>query len=153
MNKVRTGNITTCIISGNQFLKVAEGLTTNGICNANRVRPFFVNAGLASELFLKSIQMREHGGTNFSSGHDLSDLYKDISQSAKDEIERSYNSMYEVELHKVELDSFLSNYSNPFIDFRYTFESGATAEGNSRALLYFAKSLKLYIDANIENGG
>ena len=128
MNKVRTGNITTCIISGNQFLEVAEGLTTNGLCNAKRVRPCFVSAGRAPARVLISLKMRFPG-------------------------ERSYNSMYEVELHKVELDSFLSNYSNPFIDFRYTFESGATAEGNSRALLYFAKSLKLYIDANIENGG
>ena len=61
MDKKRTGNIGTCIISGNQFLEVAEELTTNDICDVNRVRPFFVNAGLASELFLKAIQMYEHG--------------------------------------------------------------------------------------------
>lgn len=149
MDKKRTGNIGTCIISGNQFLEVAEELTTNDICDVNRVRPFFVNAGLASELFLKAIQMYEHGDGTFSGGHNLVELFDGISKSARDSIYLCYNAMYAEKSHKVKLDSLLSNYPCPFIKFRYTFES--PAEGNVCALLYFARSLRHYIEVNIEN--
>lgn len=101
--------------------------------------------GIAEPLIVRP---RSEGGYEIISGHRRDYCAKVVGLDTRPVIVRD-----EVELHKVELDSFLSNYSNPFIDFRYTFESGATAEGNSRALLYFAKSLKLYIDANIENGG
>lgn len=150
MAKMRTGNLATCIISGNQFLEVAEEFTTDGICDSNRLRPFFVNAGIASELFLKAIQMYEHGNGTFWGGHNLAELFMGISQSAKDAICLCYDTMYAGKNHKVELDYLLSNYPDSFIKFRYAFET--SAEGNTRALLYFAKSLKLYIDANIEKG-
>ncbi len=144
MSKKRSGNIMTCILSAQQFIEVAEGLIADN-CEIHYIRPFFVNAGLACELFLKSIQMHESRDSSFLGGHVLSELFELISEDAKQAIRENYDLIYADRLHKVALDDFLSRYKKPFIDFRYTFET--PAEGNTVALLFFAWSLKQYVQS------
>lgn len=144
MSKKSTGNIATCIIAAKQFLEVAEMLTTNDQCDVHFVRPFFVNAGISCELFLKAIQMIESDESTFEKGHKLNDLFSLISESAKKDILCLYNTYYQNIKKKLELNSFLSSYPEPFVDFRYTFEESAV--GNSLALLFFARSLRTYCE-------
>ena len=133
-----------CILSAQQFIEVAEGLIADD-CEIHYIRPFFVNAGLACELFLKAIKMRESGDNSFLEGHVLSELFKLISEDAKQAIRENYDMIYADRPYKVALDDFLSRYKKPFTDFRYTFET--PAEGNTVALLFFAWSLKRYVQS------
>ena len=144
MSKKRTGNIMQCILSAQQFIEVAERLISDN-CEIYYIRPFFVNAGLACELFLKSIKMYESGDGSFLEGHNLYKLFEVISDDAKQAIRENYDLIYADRPHKVVFDDFLSRYSKPFFDFRYTFET--PAEGNAVALLFFAWSLKQYVQS------
>lgn len=146
MIKKHKGNFETCIISGNQFFDVAKMLSDDGISNIHYIRPYFINAGFACELYLKAIQINESMDSTFFGGHNLKALFAKISNEAQNKIKNYYNYLYDAYPHKIEFEIFLEEHSNPFYNFRYTFES--TAEGNSRALFLFCRSLQKYIENN-----
>lgn len=143
MRKSLHGNLATCIIAADQFFNVANALVDDTHCAMiDAIRPFFVNAALSCELYLKAIMIFESDNDEFITGHDLKKLYEKISDNAKSMIRTNYDNLY-LKPHKVSFDNLLGDEFVPFVSWRYTFES--PAEGNSHALLTLLKSLREYV--------
>lgn len=140
MTRHSTGNLKTCIYAAKQFLEVAEMI----VGDVRLIRPFFVNAGLSCELFLKAIQMIENSDNTFCTGHNLNDLFSGISEAARISITNIYDGYCLNGKVGKDLNTVLSDYPNPFVDFRYTFER--SAEGNIFALAAFANSLQAFTE-------
>jgi len=137
------GNLETCIIAADQFFNIANALVDDTYCAIpDAIRPFFVNAAFACELYLKAIMIFESENDEFSKGHDLKDLFERISDDAKLRIRTNYDGLY-MKTHKVAFDKLLGDTYSPFVTWRYTFES--PAEGNSHELWILMKSLREYV--------
>lgn len=137
----RTGNLERCIREAEQFIEVAQYCREeNKVSPFRLIFPLFMNAAFSCELYLKAIAMIESNSATFTDGHKLNDLFSNISTTAQQKIRENYNKkgIY------ITLDEMLLKYSNNFIEWRYSFESGS--EGNRIGIIGLAESLKEYVD-------
>ena len=140
------GKLDTCIRQAKQFLNVAKYCSEQNINSPCAfIFPLFVNASLSCELFLKAIMIFESTDSSFCSGHDLNQLFEEISADAQNGI----SSYYQNRKVYISLQDLLGKYGDNFVEWRYCFEHGS--EGNSLGIIAFSESLEAYVDEIVKS--
>lgn len=126
---------TCCLEDAKAFLCVAQKMTTSII---ELRSPYITNLGIACELFLKAIAMKQNSTGTYKHVHKLDELLGSLPADDRIKIEANFESK-----SNLILNEFLKGCKSPFVEWRYQFEKNKLVT-NTAALEKFAETLKEY---------
>ena len=141
---VAKGDYEQCKTVARQFLKTAEWCFGDGLADllGGNVFPFAVNVAFSCEAFFKAIMLHNSDNAEFSTGHNLYNLFKALDSKSQQEIESIFKSKFSV----ISLEQFLEKNNKCFEEWRYTFEvNGKVRRVNPHGLIALARSLNEYV--------
>lgn len=124
MNKLQKGDYEICKDSADQFLHVSKWCMEEGRYLTDTFYPFAVNIAFACELYIKAIMIYRSPSDEFSSGHDLLDLYQELPPNDATAIESLFSNKYK----KTDIRTFLRQNRKAFPDWRYAMEKGVSID-------------------------
>ena len=126
---------TCCLEDAKAFLCVAKKMTTSII---ELRSPYITNLGIACELFLKAIAMKQNSAGTYKHVHELDKLLGSLPVDDRNKIEANFDNR-----SNLRLNEFLKSCKSPFVEWRYQFEKDKFVT-NIAALEKFAETLKEY---------
>ena len=143
---MQQGNFEVCIQEAEGFLETAQWCSRDKVFMSEQMRyPFVVNISFACELYIKAIMIYESKNNSFIVGHNLLELFTNMSPIAQAAIRDAYERKAGDSLPSESLEQFLGMCKNDFKDWRYAFQKGGLT-ANASNYLHFVFGLKDYVE-------
>lgn len=110
------GDYKIAVEQANAFMQLAEKCKDNYLTDHFYTIPVLLS--FASEVFMKAIMIYDSDNDEFLKGHDLQELFNNLSEERKTTIESKFNENFENRNLKI----FLTENKDTFETWRYSFE-------------------------------
>ena len=142
-NNTTKGNFEVCKDAANQFYNVANWCSDKSLPDyiENTFYPFAVNAALSCELYFKAIMVYRSPDDEFFTGHDLRQLFNNLSKTDSQNISQAFSLQYTAKT----IETFLDENKDTFVDWRYALEKKVTV--NLSGFIALLSVLNTYVNS------
>ena len=124
MANTKKGSFEVCIDVANQFYTVAHWCEEKSGSEflMETLYPFATNISFACELYIKAIMIYRSPDDEFSTGHNIEELFYNLETADQTDIEGEFTKRYTAKT----LHEFLNENGNAFVDWRYAHEAAVS---------------------------